>query len=144
MVRPAVDLTVAELEKMLNARRNTLRDLNSRRAKIQKELAKVDDEIRALNGTERSGGRGRRSKNKLSLRETVLELLQKNKKGHTLADLSQIILDAGYKTASTNFRNVLYQCLYNTNGIYHDEESGTYRYQEPVAKIKPTMITSIK
>lgn len=143
MARVATDLTVAELERILSTRRNALRDLNKRRAKIQKELKKVDDEIKLLTGAG-PGRRGRRNQNKLSLRETVLELLQKSKKGYALADLSQTILNSGYKTASTNFRNVLYQCLYNTNGIYHDEEAGTYRYKEPPAKAKPATVPAAK
>ena len=112
--------------------------MQTRRAKIQKELDKVDAEILVLTGTSGSR-RGPRSKNKLSLRETVLELLKRNKKGYALAELSRTILDSGYKTASTNFRNVLYQCLYNTPGIYHDEASGTYRYKEPEPKVKPSV-----
>ncbi len=141
MAKATNDLTVTDLERILNARRSALRNLNKRRAKIQKELAKVDAEIHELTGgVGGSGGgkrRGRRSKNKQSLRVTVLELLKKNKKGYALADLSRVILDSGYKTSSTNFRNVLYQCLYNTNGISHDEASGTYRYKEPEPKGKP-------
>ena len=138
MAKPSNDLTVAELERILNTRRTALRELQTRRAKIQKELDKVDAEILVLTGTSGSR-RGPRSKNKLSLRETVLELLKRNKKGYALAELSRTILDSGYKTASTNFRNVLYQCLYNTPGIYHDEASGTYRYKEPEPKVKPSV-----
>lgn len=136
MAKTSPDLTVAELERMLNARKTALRDLLKRRAKVQKELDKVDAEIQILTGTT-ARRRGARTKNKRSLRETVLELLKKNKKGYSLAELSRIILDSGYKTTSTNFRNVLYQCLYNTPGVYHDESTGTYRFKEPEPKPKP-------
>jgi IS30 family transposase len=136
MAKTSPDLTVAELERMLNARKTALRDLLKRRAKVQKELDKVDAEIQILTGTT-VRRRGPRTKNKRSLRETVLELLKKNKKGYSLAELSRIILDSGYKTTSTNFRNVLYQCLYNTPGVYHDESTGTYRFKEPEPKPKP-------
>lgn len=140
MAKTSVDMTVAELERMLNTRRSALQELNKRRAKAQKELNKIDAEIQILTGTT-GQNRGRRTRNKLSLREMVLDLLSKNKKGHSLADLSRLILDSGYKTASTNFRNVLYQCLYNTNGIYHDEASGTYRYKEPEPKAKSVTVS---
>lgn len=140
MARASSDLTVAELEHMLNTRRSALQELNKRRAKVQKELNKIDAEIHSLTGAS-SRRRGRRTKNKLSLRETVLDLLKKNKKGYSLSEMSKLILDSGYKTASTNFRNVLYQCLYNTTGIYHDESSGTYRYKEPEPKPKPSSST---
>ena len=137
MAKVASDLTVADLERILNSRRTILRDLNKRRSKIKKELEKVDAEIRALTGTD-GIRRGRRTRNKQSLRLLVLELLSKNKKGYSLADLTQTILDSGYKTASTNFRNVLYQCLYNANGVYHDEATGTYRLKAPELKVKST------
>jgi IS30 family transposase len=142
MAKTPPDLTVADLERILNSRRSTLKELIKRRAKIQKELDKVDAEIHTLTGTTVKR-RGRRTRNKHSLREMVLELLKKSKKGYSLAELSRMILDSGYKTASTNFRNVLYQCLYNTPGIYHDEASGTYRYKEPEPKSKPT-VTLVK
>lgn len=133
MARATTDLTVADLERILNSRRSALRDLIKRRSKAQKDLDKIDSEIQALTGT--SGQRrGRRGRNKQSLRQIVISLLTKNKKGYSLADLSQMILDSGYKTTSTNFRNVLYQCLYNTPGISHDESTGTYRYKEPEPK----------
>jgi hypothetical protein len=137
MARPAADLTVAELTRILNVRRDTLRALNKRRSKLQTELRKVEAEIRAVTGTAGPGRRGRKSANSLSLRETVLQLLQKTKKGYSLSDLSQTILESGYETSSTNFRNVLYQCLYNMAGVYHDEKTGTYKYKEPPAKPKP-------
>ncbi len=140
MTKAANDLTVADLERILNSRRASLRDLIKRRSKAQKELDKIDSEIQLLTGT--SGrNRGRRGRNKQSLRQIVLELLTKNKKGYSLADLSRQILDSGYKTTSTNFRNVLYQCLYNTPGISHDESSGTYRYKEPEPKAKSALPT---
>jgi hypothetical protein len=135
MAKRTAVMTVAELERMLNARRTALQELNKRRARVKAELDKIDAEIRALSGglmRKRSG----RSRNKFSLREIVVDLLKRSKKGYSLADLTQIILDSGYKTGSTNFRNVLYQCLYNQPAIYYDEAAGTYRYKEPPARHK--------
>jgi hypothetical protein len=123
----AKELTVPELERMLTSHRTTLRDLEARRAKLKTELDRVDAEIKALTGTTVA----RRGRNKQSLRLTVLELLKNNSKGYALPDLCQTILDSGYQTTSTNFRNVLYQCLYNISGVYHDAATGTYRYRDP-------------
>ena len=44
-----------------------------------------------------------------------------------MADLTTKITEAGYKSSSSNFRNVLYQCLYNTKTISFDRATGTYR-----------------
>ncbi len=57
----------------------------------------------------------------------MVEILGRTKKGLTLAELGQKVLDAGYKSSSSNFRNVLYQCVYNTKDVYHDESTGTYK-----------------
>ena len=59
----------------------------------------------------------------------VLEILGKNKKGFTLADLAVKVNESGYRSTSRNFRNVLYQCLYNTEGITHDDATGCYRLE---------------
>ena len=132
MSRVPVDLSVVELEKILNERRATLRELMKRRELIQKELKKVDEEISSLQGSQTA----RKTRNKVSLRALVLNFLKKNKKGYSLAELTKLVLESGYRTTSTNFRNVLYQCLYNTVGIYHDDASGKYRYKEPEPKKK--------
>ena len=134
--KPTGDMTVAELERILNSRRAALKDLVRKRAQMQRDMDKIDAEIRVLSGAP-VRGRGARTRNKVSLRQTVLGLLKKNKKGYSLAELSELILQGGYKTTSTNFRNVIYQCLYNTSGIYHDDTTRTYRYREPDPKGKP-------
>lgn len=70
--------------------------------------------------------RQKRVVNEMSLKAHVLSVLKKRKKGGTLDELKDLILAAGYKSNSANFKGVLYQCLYNTPGIAHDSESGKY------------------
>jgi hypothetical protein len=36
-------------------------------------------------------------------------------------------LATGYKSGSSNFKNVLYQTLYNDSKIVHDRKTGNYR-----------------
>jgi hypothetical protein len=132
------DLSVAELERMLNSRRMQLEDLQKKRTRMQHQLDQINAEIAGLTGDRRGAGtrgrRGPRAKNEKSLREHVVEMLAKSKKGLTLADLAQKVLEAGYKSGSTNFRNVLYQCVYNTKDVYHDESTGTYKMKSIAAK----------
>jgi hypothetical protein len=131
-------LTVAELERMLNSRKMQLEDLLKKRDRIQKQLDEANAEIASLTGDRRGTGmrgrRGPRMKNEKSLREHVQELLSGNKKGLTLAELGQKVMEGGYKSASNNFRNVLYQCVYNTKDIYHDESTGTYKIKVAIPK----------
>lgn len=133
MVEPSAELTVAELERMLTKRRQELTSLIGQRDKLQKELDVISRRITELQGgsdftPSRSpaynSGRGR---NPVSLRHTVISILTQYPPGYALSDLSDKIIETGYKTSSKNFRNVLYQCLYNTPQIYHDSKTGTYR-----------------
>lgn len=133
MVEPSDELTVAELERMLAKRRQELTSLISQREQLQKELDSVSRRIAELQGGSNASvayvppsnsGRGR---NPISLRHTVISLLTQHPEGYALSELSDKIIETGYKTASKNFRNVLYQCLYNTPQIYHDSKTGTYR-----------------
>lgn len=133
MSRAQVSYSVAELEKILDERKGQLQDLAKRRDQAQKELDKIDSEIQDLVGPGGTIGkfrrRRRRVKNDMSLRSVVKEILGKNKKGFTLADLADKVTETGYKSNSRNFRNVLYQCLYNTEGIVHDDATGCYRLE---------------
>jgi hypothetical protein len=130
-------LTVADLERLLNSRKMQLEELLKKRGMIQRQLQQLDADIAALEGQRRGGPRGKRGqrmKNERSLRLLVLDQLAKSKSGYNLADLAQRILDTGYQTTSTNFRNVLYQCLYNTKEVFHDESTGTYKLKPAPGK----------
>ena len=133
MSRAQSGFSVADLEKILEDRKTQLQDLIKRRDQAQKEMDKLDEEIQGLVGVGGNVGRFRRRrrrvKNEMSLRKVVLDILGKNKKGFTLADLAGKVSETGYKSASRNFRNVLYQCLYNTEGIVHDDATGCYRLE---------------
>jgi len=129
MVKPG--LNVAELEAELDKKKARLQELGGERERLAARIDEIDDEIHGIVG---EGGsfsfskkrRRRRVKNEQSLRSVVLEILKKNKKGFTLKDLEEKVLETGYKSHSANFRNVLYQCVYNTEGIQHNQSTGCY------------------
>lgn len=133
MQRGLEELTVADLERLLNARRAQLSGLYEKREQLRTELDRIDRDIAILEGGGPVSGsvplprKRERMKNEKSLRAYVLEELEKSRDGFTLYDLHDRILAAGYRSASANFRNILYQCLYNTKDVYHDEPTGTYR-----------------
>jgi hypothetical protein len=121
-------MSVAELEQILEDRKTKAIELGKRREQLQKELDEIDQQILEVMGDHRVVRRRRRRlKNEKSLRSHVLELLGKSKKGFSMADLTTKILAAGYKSSSSNFRNVLYQCLYNTEGVTFDQATGCYK-----------------
>lgn len=126
-------LSVSDLEKILDDRKVQLRELAERRTALQTELDKVDEEIQSIigpGGSMPKGRRRRRVKNEQSLRAHVIEMLSANRKGLSLGELAEKVISTGYKSHSKNFRNVLYQCLYNTPGITHDSDTGCYTYKK--------------
>ncbi len=128
MAKTSGVMSVAELEQILDDRKVKALELGKRREELQKQLDEIDRQILEVMGDNRVVRRRRRRlKNDMSLRSHVLELLGKSKKGFSMADLTTKIIDAGYKSSSRNFRNVLYQCLYNTQGVTFDQATGCYK-----------------
>jgi len=129
MARTAGEMSVAQLERQLEKKRDRLTKLTRRRDKLLRDLSKVEEQIREISGrdvSEVGTTRRRRPKNKQSLRAYVVEILSRSKKGFTIGELEERVLQTDYKSRSTNFKNVLYQTLYNTDEIVHEKESGRY------------------
>jgi hypothetical protein len=138
MSRTTSELSVAELEKLLSGKKSQLEILLRRRAHLAAELSDIEQKISSVEGRRSNGsvparraGAGKRRrmlrpKNDRSLKEVVVELLTENRKGLGLDELSKKVLETGYKTSSTNFKNTLYQCLYNAENIALDKKNGLY------------------
>jgi RNA polymerase-interacting CarD/CdnL/TRCF family regulator len=126
------DLSVAQLERLLEKKRVKLEGLIKRRARLQKELAKVEGGIVSIGGIVREGRKPRRGrkrpKNTKTLFKAATEALTNNRKGLTLKELAAKIVEGGYKTGSSNFENTVYQIIYkNRATIAHDPKTKTYR-----------------
>ncbi len=137
------NLTVAQLEKLLHAKKSQLEDLAVKRDKLKADLDTVNKEIAGLGGEadegaprrgrpkgsvnkKKAGRKGRRPKNAMSLRKVVVAELTAAKKGLTVEELMAKVLEAGYKSKSEKFRNVVYQCLFNGEQFQKDGESGRW------------------
>jgi len=130
MQKAAKNLSVADLEKLLLTRKSQVDGLIKRREKLKKDLDSVEQRISAIQGHASASPTRKtvkRPMNPKSLRTYVTEVLAKTKNGFPLAKLAEKVIAAGYKTNSANFRNVLYQCLYNAKTIVHDEKTGNWR-----------------
>jgi hypothetical protein len=123
--------SIADLERLLDEKRAQVQVLLEKREQTRKLLDQLDAEMQmAANFDGPVSRRGqRRIKNESSLRTVVTEILGKHKKGLPLGDLVDKVAESGYRSASRNFRNVVYQCVYHTEGIVHDEATGNYRLQ---------------
>jgi len=140
MVKSPKELSVAELERLLNGKKSQLDQLLKRREQLARELSDVEQKIHAVEGrnsvpagrpatTRKAHARPKtvRPKNARPLKDIVVELLGIHKKGLGLDELSRKVLETGYKTSSTNFKNTLYQCLYNADNIQLDKKNGLYK-----------------
>lgn len=136
MARAAKKLTVVELEKELQRKRDLVEQALKRRDQLQRELNEVQREIHILQVGDpaKLPGRRKRQRNAQPLSRVVVELLTKNPTGFNLNDLADKVLETGYQTSSSNFRNVLYQCLYYSSRFYYDISTQTYRLSEEEKK----------
>jgi hypothetical protein len=134
------DLTVAQLENMLQKRKLKLEGLQKQRDRLRKQLAVLEKQIVAVGGDLHGAikKRRRRPKNTKTLLATVTETLTKHKHGLGLRDLATKILESGYKTSSTNFHNTLYQVLYhNSDRLAHDPKTHTYGLKQLRRRSRP-------
>ncbi|MCA9111870.1 MAG: hypothetical protein R3B91_22920 [Planctomycetaceae bacterium] len=130
MAKPISQMSVAELEKALAAKRDKIDEYLGERDQLLKSLDRVESKIRDLGGSVTGrrvqGRRGPRVKNEKPLWGYVSDILGRTKKGLTIEELEEKILSSGYKTNSSNFRNVIYQCLYHAEQVSHDSSTGRY------------------
>jgi methionine salvage enolase-phosphatase E1 len=126
--------SIADLERLLDERKAKLQDLLQARDRLQKQLDDLDAQIQDAASVDgpliRRRGRKRRVKNETSLKAVVQQVLAKNKKGLSLADLEAAVTETGYKSGSHNFRNVLYQAAYHSPDIARDEKTGLYKLKK--------------
>lgn len=134
MSNPSPATSIADLERLLDEKKARLQNLVQERDRLQKELDKLDAQIQGAASVDgpltRRSGRKRRLKNEMSLKAVIKEVLAKNKKGLSLSELETAVTETGYKSGSSNFRNVLYQAVYNSADIGRDEKTGLYKLQK--------------
>lgn len=132
MPPPKNALTVTALERMLARKRAQLDRLKRRRTLLRRQLEKVERQISQISGPAGSELKPKKTRqrpqNAQPLTKVVVDVLRKNKGGLPLAMLAEKIRATGYKSHSTDFKNVLYQCLYNQRDtVVRDEQRGLYK-----------------
>ncbi len=111
MARPSTSLSISELERIIHSRQRELGKLEKRRAKFQKELNKVESQIRSLagNGKATGGtrGGGTRVRNEVSLSEAVYQVLSSASAPMSIGEIADKVLASGYRSNSESFRTVV-------------------------------------
>ena len=128
MARPpsGMNLSIAQLEQILQLRKGERQRLEKMRGKLQKKLDQLDAKLASLGGPGGGGGRGRggrggrnghtgggggRVKNEKSLNEMILSVLGKSSKPMNVGAIADAVRGGGYKSNSANFRSIVNQTL---------------------------------
>jgi HB1, ASXL, restriction endonuclease HTH domain len=107
-----VNLSLDQLERILNQRRRELSRLVRRRSTAQRRLDDIDDRIRRLGGgTSVRASVGRRARNDKSLVEVIHGVLQKAGRPMRVSAIAEAANSAGYRSNSANFRGIVNQML---------------------------------
>jgi hypothetical protein len=112
MARPAIgmNLSITQLEQVLRARKSQLQKLAKQRAKIARELARLDARISMLGGPAGGNGGGMRARNAKSLVGMIEDVLRSGKP-MGVGDIVVAVQKGGYKSNSANFRGIVNQTL---------------------------------
>ena len=126
MARPAsgTNLTIAQLQRVLNEKHSELQKLERQRAILQKKLSLIDRQIERVGGGA-NGSRGRgagvpaggftaggRARNERSLLETLESVFRGGGgKPMKVQEILDGVLATGYRSGSANFRGIINQTL---------------------------------
>src|SRR3954471_5550908 len=126
-----VNLTLDQLERMLNQKRKELARLSRKRATAQQRLEDIDDRIRRLGGPAGAirGGGGRRARNDQSLVEVIHGVLQKAGRPLRVSAIADAANAAGYRSNSANFRGIVNQMLIK-DPRFNSQSRGFYQLKK--------------
>lgn len=124
-------LSTSEIQRELGKRHRRVKSLVQGRARLAKQLAALDGEIRRLSdgmgrggGMTASGAPRKRPKNDMNLVEALSKLLAG--KTMSVTEATQKVQDAGYRTSAANFRTIVNQCLINHKKQFRKISRGKY------------------
>jgi hypothetical protein len=144
MARPAsgTNLTIAQLQRVLNDKKAELDKLYRQRGQLQKKMNVLDRQIERVNGGAnglRVGrgmgamGGGVRARNEHSLLDTIENVLRSAGKPLKVGDIMDGVLATGYRSSSDNFRGIINQTLIKDKR-FGQVERGTYELKTRKAK----------
>lgn len=129
MPKKTDDMSLEEIEALLSSKRSEKRtELESRRNELLSEVASIEREIEELGGGKGRGGkRGPRAKNSMTMREAITKALGQYKNGATLDQIAEGVKKLGYTSNAANFKNVVYQTLYNNKDDFTRGDDGKFQ-----------------
>jgi hypothetical protein len=150
MARPAsgTNLTIAQLQRVLDSKMSELGKLERQRNELQKKLNLLDRQIERVGGGLLNGMRGRgagggpgsRPRNESSLLDTIESVLKNAGKPLKVGDIMDGVLATGYRSGSANFRGIINQTLIKDKrfgqverGVYELKSGGGSRKKAAAA-----------
>ena len=111
MLRPnaAPELSLAQLEKLMQRRRAEVTRLSRVRDKLQQKLDEVQAKLDAISGSE--GRAGARARNHSSLQKIIHQVLTDAGGPLSVGDILDRVHESGYRSKSGNFRGIVNQTL---------------------------------
>jgi hypothetical protein len=110
--RPTVDLSLAQLERLMQSRRTEVTRLSRERDKLQKKLDALNEWISQIAGGAVPGSStGARARNETSLQDVIHQVLHKSGTAMSVGDIMDKVRSAGYRSTSSNFRGIVNQTL---------------------------------
>jgi hypothetical protein len=127
-----MNLSIAQLEKILRARRSQVAGLMRRRAKLARQLERLDAQLRDLGGEIGGGlaGGGRRARNAQSLVSLMESVLGKSAKPMKVGDIVSAVQARGYRSNSANFRAIVNQTLIKERKRFAQAGRGMYQLKK--------------
>jgi septal ring factor EnvC (AmiA/AmiB activator) len=116
--------SITQLQSMIAERKGRIGVVRKERAKLLKQLAKVEAELASLGGS-LSGGKTGRGVNNKPLPDAIEEVLRANGKPMRVGDIADAVQKAGYVSSSANFRGIVNQALIKDKR-FHAPERGLY------------------
>lgn len=136
MARLPRDLSVADLERILQRRKAELQSLTRERDQLLRQLAAVENKIRDRAGRSVGSGiapgvtRAGRAWNEASLVDTLAQVMGKVGEPMKVGDILQAVLDSGYRSNASNFRALINQTLIKERKRFANTGRGTYQFKK--------------
>ncbi len=128
MARGKSNLSIADLERMLDERKSSLQKLGKQRADAQRKVDAIDRQILKMGGSLAGGGSRRgsgRARNEMSL-VAAMESVLSGKEAMKVGEIVEAVQASGYQSSSANFRGIVNQTLIKERKKFSSPSRGLY------------------
>jgi len=119
---PRETASISELERLLARQKERLKLLQTRRDRLASRLARVDEQIGSLLGKPPAPRKvPRRRPAGKSLLQHILDVLKAAPQPKSIAEITEAVIQAGYRSTSKDFPSLVRQVCYKSKLIQRKE-----------------------